>query len=129
MKEETTNWLKLSFKELRLAEAALNINEPIGIIQHLHASVEKSLKAVYEQTKGHPPKIHNLKRLALDSCGLGLEEKKERLLDILDKAFIDSRYPTSIELFEIKHNINSCKLLIQETKEVIKWLESLLKNN
>ena len=129
MKEETINWLKLSLKELRLAEAALNIDEPIGVIQHLHASIEKSLKAVYEQTKGNPPKIHNLKRLALDSCGLNLEEKKERLLDILDKAFIDSRYPTNIELFEVKHTLNSCKLLIQETKEVIKWLESLLINN
>ena len=102
MKEGTNNWLKLSLKELRLAEAALNIDEPIGVIQHLHASVEKSLKAIYEQTNGNPPKTHNLKILALQSCGLTLEEKKEKLLDVLDKAFIDSRYPTSVELFETK---------------------------
>jgi len=129
MYELTQNWIKLAQKELRLAEAALNINEPIGIIQHLHATIEKLLKAIYQETKGNPPKIHNLKRLALDCCGLTLEEKKEKLLDILDKAFIDSRYPTSIELFESKHNIDSCKLLIQDTKEVTKWLQSLLKNS
>ena len=70
MKEETQNWLKLSLKELRLSEAALNIDEPIGVIQHLHASVEKLLKAIYEEINGNPPKIHNLKRLALHSCGV-----------------------------------------------------------
>ena len=125
----TQNWIKLALKELRLAEAALSIDEPIGVIQHLHASIEKILKAIYQETKGMPPKIHNLKRLALDYCGLNLEEKKENLLNLLDKAFIDSRYPSSIELFESRHNIDSCKSLIQDAKEVIKWLQLLLKNN
>ena len=129
MKEGTKNWLKLSLKELRLADAALNVDEPIGIIYHLHASVEKLLKAICEEKKGNPPRIHNLKRLALDTCNLILEEKYEKLLILLDKAFIDSRYPTSVELFEEKHNIKSCITLIHETKEVIKWLQSLLKKN
>lgn len=129
MKDTTQNWLKLALKELRLAEAALNIDEPIGVIYHLHASVEKLLKAIYEEKEGNPPKIHSLKRLALDACNLTLEEKYEKSLFLLDKAFIDSRYPTSVELFEEKHNIKSCTILIKETKEVIKWLQSLLKNN
>ena len=103
MKEETQNWLKLS--------------------------LEKLLKAIYEETNGNPPKIHNLKRLALHSCGLTLEEKREQFLDILDKSYFDSRYPSNVELFELKHNIDSCKLLIEETKEVVKWLKSLLKTN
>ena len=128
MKESTENWLKIAAKDLKIAEASLDANEPIGVIFHLHASVEKTLKAIYEEEKGDPPHIHRLKKLAIDCCDIKLKEREKELLGILDTAFINSRYPKSIEMFEAEYNINSCKNLIEETKGLIKWLKSLLNN-
>ena len=128
MKEATENWLKIAAKDLKIAEVLLEAKEPIGVIFHLHAAVEKTLKAIYDETKGNPPRIHRLKKLAIDCCGIKLKEIEKDLLDTLDNAFLDSRYPKSIELFEAEYNISSCKDLIKEAKELIKWLKSLLNN-
>ena len=70
MKAATNNWLALAEKELKLAKFSLKANEHIGIIYHLHACVEKLLKGIYEETKGNPPKIHSLKKLAADCCSI-----------------------------------------------------------
>ncbi|MBI3590951.1 MAG: HEPN domain-containing protein [Candidatus Melainabacteria bacterium] len=129
MKEATKNWFTLADKELKLAEFSLKANEPIGVIYHLHASIEKLLKGIYEETKGNPPKIHSLKKLAVDCCSLNLQQKELKLLNILDKAFIDSRYPDDISSFESKYNISNCIDLIKETKDSVKCLKSLLIKN
>lgn len=128
MKESTENWLKIAAKDLKISEVLIDANEPIGVIFHLHAAVEKTLKAIYEETKGDPPHIHRLKKLAIDCCDIKLKEREKELLDILDTAFINSRYPKSIELFEAEYNINSCKNLIHDIRSLIKWLKSLLNN-
>lgn len=129
MKLETENWFRVAGKELKLAELALSGNEPIGVIQHLHAAIEKTLKGIYEERKGNPPKVHGLKILAIDSCGIQLQEKEKKLFDILDKAFISSRYPIDLDEFERAYNIDSCKKMLEEVKISIKWLRSLLTNN
>ena len=129
MKEATQNWLILADKELKLAELSLNGNEPLGVIYHLHASIEKLLKGIYEETQGNPPKIHSLKKLAMNCCGISLQQKELKLLDVLDKAFIDSKYPEDVVSFESKYNISSCKELIKETKDTVKCLKFLLTKN
>ena len=129
MKRATENWLKIAAKDFKIAEASLKAGESLGVVFHLHAAIEKTLKAIYEETKGNPPKIHMLKRLAIDSCGIKLKDDQGELLELLDKAFIDSRYPDSIEQFEVDYNISSCEGLIENTKKVIKWLKSLMKEN
>lgn len=129
MKDATQNWLTLSEKEFKLAELSLKGDEPIGVIYHLHAAVEKALKAIYEETKGIPPKIHNLRKLAIECYGSQMKSQEEKLFNLLDKAFIDSRYPKNIKQFENEYNINSCKGLIQETKGLIKCLRNILTKN
>lgn len=129
MKDSTNNWLILAEKELKLAEFSLKANEPIGIIYHLHACLEKLLKGIYEETKGNPPKVHSLKKLAIDCCNIQIKDKEQKLLDLLDKAFIDSRYPDDVVSFEGKYNIASCSDLITQVKEIVKWLKSLIETN
>ena len=129
MKDATNNWLAIAQKDLKIAEASLQANEPLGVVFHLHAAVEKTLKAIYEETKGNPPKIHSLKKLAIDCCSIDLQQKELKFLDILDKAFIDSRYPDDINSFESRYNISNCIDLIKETKDTVKCLNSLLKKN
>ena len=129
MKEATQNWLLLVDKELKLAGLAFKGDEPIGVIYHLHAAVEKTLKGIYEEVVGTPPRIHALRKLAIECCGIKIKEKEEELLDLLDKAFIDSKYPKNIAQFESEYNINSCEKLLNETKEMVKCLKDLLKKN
>ncbi len=58
-----------------------------------------------------------------------LEKKQIQLMSLLDEAFMDSRYPEDITLFEDEFNIEVCKEIFTETKETIKCLEnSLVKN-
>ena len=67
--------------------------------------------------------------LAIDSCGISLQEKERKLFYILDKAFISSRYPIDLDEFEKAYNIDSCKKMLKGVKDTIKWLKSLLTNN
>ena len=129
MKDSTKNWFVLAEKELKLAEFAYKASEPIGIIYHLHACIEKVLKGIYDEMKGSPPRIHSLKKLAIESCNLPLEERKRNLFDLLDKAFIDSRYPEDVVSFEKKYNLENCVKLIKEVKEIVIWLKSLMKES
>ena len=129
MKDATNNWLAIAQKDLKIAEASLKANEPLGVVFHLHAAVEKTLKAIYEEIKGNPPKIHKLKRLAIDSCEIKLKDDQVYLLEILDKAYIDSRYPDDIGQFEMDYNMNKCEELVENSKGIIKWLKSLMTTN
>jgi HEPN domain-containing protein len=129
MKKTTENWLKIAEKDLKFAKLCLDAAEPLGVITHLHASVEKILKAICEENIGLPPKTHSLKKLALDICKLNLEKKQIQLISLLDEAFMDSRYPEDITLFEEEFNIEVCKEIFTETKETIKCLNNLLQKN
>ncbi|MDD9899293.1 MAG: HEPN domain-containing protein [Candidatus Melainabacteria bacterium] len=75
MKKLTHNWLKIAEKDLKYAKLCLDASESLGTITHLHASVEKLLKGICEELVGHPPKIHSLKKLAIDVCKVDLEDK------------------------------------------------------
>ncbi len=129
MKEATINWLKIAAKDLKLAEVSLSADEPLGVIFHLHAAVEKTLKAIYEEVNGDPPYIHDLKKLAIETVKDQLNDKDFRLLNLLNKAYTDSRYPKNLEEFEYEYNVQSCSELIIEIKELIKWLKSLIEKN
>ena len=76
MKPSTDNWLKIAAKDLKMAKLCLDGNEPLGVINHLHAAVEKLLKGILEESGTIPPKIHSLKQLAIDVCALNLENNK-----------------------------------------------------
>jgi HEPN domain-containing protein len=126
MKKATDNWLKIADKDLKYAKLCLDAQEPLGTITHLHASVEKVMKGLCEELIGTPPKIHRLKKLAVDVCKVNLEKRQIDFITLLDEAFIDSRYPEDIAQFEKEFDIESCKKFYLETKEVIKCLKNLL---
>lgn len=76
-----------------------------------------------------PPKIHNLKRLAIDCCKIKLEKHKEEILVKLDKSFIDSRYPEDFDELENKYNLEYCQNLLKEVEVTFTWLKDLLMKN
>ncbi len=129
MKQSTLNWLKIAEKDLKYAKLCLDAEEPLGTITHLHASVEKLLKAICEELFGTPPRIHNLKKLAIDVCKVNLENQQIKFLSLLDEAFIDSRYPEDVALFEQDFDTESCQKYYKDTKEIFKCLKDLITKN
>lgn len=112
-----------------MARLALEGEEPLGVISHLHACLEKVLKGIAEEKDISPPKIHSLKKLAVEVCELKLEDHNTRLIANLDKAFIDSRYPEDVAEFEEEYDIENCKKIYQEVETTFKWLKNLLEKN
>ncbi len=90
MKKASENWLKIAEADLRAAKVLLKAEQSLNVIFHLHAAVEKILKGIAEEKGHNPPKIHALKKLAVDVCQITLEKKADELIKSLDKAFIDS---------------------------------------
>ncbi len=129
MRKSTDNWLKVAEKDLKCAKLCLDGEEALGTISHLHAAVEKILKGICSELVGDPPKIHSLQKLAVEVCKVNLEAKQVKFLGLLDEAFIDSRYPEDVVVFEEEFDIENCKKLYLETKEVFKCLKNLITKN
>jgi len=126
MKKSTDNWLTVAEKDLKCAKLCLDGGESLNTITLLHAAVEKILKGICSELIGDPPKIHSLQKLAVEVCKVSLEEKQVKLLGLLDDAFIDSRYPDDVAMFEEEFDIENCKKLYIETREVFKCLKNLI---
>ena len=129
VKKSSENWLKIAEADLRMAKVLLKAYEALGLIFHLHAAVEKILKGIATEKGIVPPKIHNLKKLAINTCEIKLENYRDQLLYSLDQAFIDTRYPDDIDEIERKYPIEYCEKLYKEVEVTFKWLKNLLLEN
>ncbi len=126
MDQATLNWLKLAEKDFKAAKILLKEGEHFSAIFHLHASLEKILKGLITSLGTEPPKIHNLKRLAVDCCKIKLEKHREEVLVKLDKSFLDSRYPEDFDEIESVYDLKYCKELLKEVEVTFLWLKDLL---
>ncbi len=126
MKKSTENWFKIAEKDLKIAKLLVKEDEPMAFIFHLHAALEKILKAIYCEESGEPPRIHRLRALAIDICKLSLEKHQLKLITQIDESFMDSRYPEDIVEFENSYPREACEELLKEVEETFKWLQSLL---
>lgn len=43
MKKSSDNWLKIAERDLKLAQMSLREKEPMGVVFHMHAAIEKLL--------------------------------------------------------------------------------------
>ena len=92
-----------------------------------HLAVEKALKAKIESIGETPSKIHNLNRLAELGGVLDLmTEEQTGLLDILNPLQIEARYPAYKQQIERILTKEQCYALIQQSREMIKWIETQL---
>lgn len=93
-------------------------------------AIEKIFKAYFvKESQKQPPYTHKLIRLAEEGNLYKLmSEKQKDFLDIISPLNIEARYPTQKqELFEAL-NKDKCKEIINETEELIKWIEKKLEN-
>ncbi len=90
-------WLKASLSDLMNIEAILD-NDFLTHISAFHAqqSIEKSLKAIIENSHRKIPKVHSLRKL-VELVDVPMAYDLE-LIRLLDSLYIESRYPTELGL-------------------------------
>ena len=128
MNDKTLYWLELCDDDLVTAKALLNSKRLLHMGFFCHMIVEKSLKAVIAERTGEiPPKIHDLRRLAVLSGVLEqLSEEQRTLIDKVSPLQVEARYP------EHKNEISSmltaeyCKQLMTETEGFLCWIKQQL---
>jgi HEPN domain-containing protein len=120
-------WLDLAREDINVAEVLRNGKKPLYAGFMCHLAVEKVLKAKIENTGKALPKIHNLNRLAeLGSILELMTECQRELLDMLNPLQIEARYPAYKQEAESILTTEQCAVLIQQSREMIEWIETQL---
>jgi len=94
MKEVTEEWLRAAADDLLVIDKIASDEYLTHMVAfHSQQCIEKSLKAVIEEYEIGPMRIHNLERL-FEMVGERLKlDVDPVLVALLDKLYIDSRYP------------------------------------
>jgi HEPN domain-containing protein len=99
MKKIAEEWLKSASDDLRVIERIISDEHLTHIVAfHSQQCIEKSLKAVCEEFEIEAGKIHNLERLFQLVRGHLEVDTDPNLIPMLDKLYIDSRYPGDLGL-------------------------------
>ncbi|MDR0682491.1 MAG: HEPN domain-containing protein [Dysgonamonadaceae bacterium] len=128
-KNETVSyWTEIANYDFETALAMQQTGRYLYVGFMCHQSVEKMLKAYYYGVKQEtPPYIHSLLRLAESSNILmALSEAQLALLDKLEPLNIEARYPSYKNLLMQSLNKFRCEELLNETQELIRWIEKQL---
>jgi len=126
MKNSTSNWLKFAQSDLEtINEIIHNENLTHVIAFHSQQCIEKSLKAIIEEYQlTEHVKTHNLltlQKLTYQVINLRIDED---LLEILNKLYIDSRYPGEMDLLSYgKPTIEDAKIFYELAKEIYEKVE------
>lgn len=100
MKANTADWLRSAQADLDTITAILNKPHLTPIVAfHVQQCVEKCLKALLEESDIEVRKTHNLLTLktAIEDHGQQLDFDED-MLSLLNKLYIDSRYPGNFGL-------------------------------
>jgi HEPN domain-containing protein len=126
--ETVVYWTEIANYDFETALAMQQTGRYLYVGFMCHQSVEKMLKAYYCKVKQDtPPYIHSLLRLAESSNLLSaLSEAQLAVLDNLEPLNIEARYPSYKEKLMQSLNKTRCGELLNETQELIKWIEKQL---
>ena len=128
MSSKADYWLELCDDDLITAKAMLDAGRFswMGFICHL--VVEKALKAVLaDKTNEVPPKIHDLRRLAiLGSIFDSLQDEQRELLKTLMPLHIEARYPEHKEKVKESLTLEYCQNILAQTEEFLCWIKTQL---
>ena len=124
MKNLTKQWLDQAQYDFITAKAMLASKRYLYVAYLCQQTIEKDLKAaIVENGPKHPPRIHNLTRLAADA---GLAEKiavrwPGLLVDLTPFA-IEARYPEYREQMNRLLDRAESQNIIRKTGELHRWL-------
>lgn len=117
------HWLNGSEEDISAAESLLENRHFRQALFFTHLSLEKVLKAlIVKTTKDHPPKIHNLVRLA-EIAGFEIDEDRQDFLRKFNFYVLQGRYP---EFGIVSISAEDARNRIKESRKVLEWLKSKL---
>lgn len=87
----------------------------------------KQLRPCTPQDVGFMPYTHNHMRLAT-GCGIyeKMSEEQKDFLDTITNFNIEARYPEDKESLSRRLTIQSCYLIIDDTKQLLQWMKDEL---
>ena len=121
-------WLDIADYDLETAEAMYKTGRRLYVAFMCHQVIEKTLKAYWCGTQPKdPPYTHNHKRLA-DGCGLyeKLDDSQKDFLNTITNYNIEARYPENKEALSQTLTLETCRDLIDETKQLQQWIKEQL---
>ncbi len=128
MDQKVAYWLALSEYDLETSKAMLTSKRYLYVGFMCHQSIEKLLKAYWQQVfSAIPPRIHNLALLA-QKTGL-LKEMPDILTDVMDELEplnIQTRYPEYRDWINKRFDGEYANQLIQNTEGLHKWIVNRL---
>jgi len=123
------NWVATSNYDLQTADAMYKVGRYLYVVFMCHLAIEKMLKALLSQKhpENVPPKIHNLINLA-QKAEITIPDNLTDFFQRLDNVSISTRYPEDIRTLSKEFNQDTAKLILINTKRMIKWLKQCLKS-
>ena len=128
MDKNVKNWIATSNYDMETAKAMYKVGRYLYVVFMCHLAIEKILKALlaHKYPDQIPPKIHNLINLAQKAEVTPPGELKD-FLQRIDNVSIVTRYPEDLKILSKEFNKDTAKLILTDTKRMIKWLKLQLK--
>ena len=127
-KEKVHYWLDIATYDIETAEAMYQTGRWLYVAFMCHQVIEKTLKAYWCGTQeSDPPYTHSHKRLA-DGCGLYamMSDEQKDFLNTITNYNIEARYPEDKEALSRMLTPQTCRAIIDETKQLQKWIKEKL---
>ena len=127
MNPDAERWRELATYDLGTADAMLAAGRYLYVLFCCQQAVEKHLKGlIVERCGTFPPRTHDLAKLAR-VAKISLEEEQDLFLRTLTKYYIGTRYPEEVRTLADEATRDLATQLLTQTKELLKWLETLSK--
>jgi HEPN domain-containing protein len=118
-------WIEQSRYDLDTARSLLSSGRYLYVLFCCQQAAEKALKALIAKRSGeHPPRIHQLTRLA-ETAGLDLAAERAEFFRELSSYYIQSRYPEEIASFAAGISEAQARGVFDRTEETVRWLLSI----
>ena len=126
MDEDVRNWVTISEYDLGTAEDLLAAERYVYVLFACQQALEKILKALIADHSGEMPRrIHGLVELAMDA-DVEINQEQKIILSDLTLYYIETRYPTQFSALEEDIDKEVATRIVEQTKEMWKWLEAKL---
>ncbi len=128
MKLITSEWLKSAKSDLDTIEEIMSNDQLTHVVAfHSQQCIEKTFKAIVEEFELSSIKTHNLITLKNTISSVYSENIADDLLSLLNKLYIDSRYPGELGLLpDGRPDTDDAKRFYENSREIYENVKSFL---
>jgi HEPN domain-containing protein len=127
MSHISQKWVEQSLYDLETAKAMLKSGRWLYVLFCCQQAVEKMMKGlIVQNTNEHPPRLHNLMRLA-ERANLVVDESMAERFRLLTAYYIETRYPEELQSMAGQADLSLAEEVLGQTEEALSWLRSRMK--